>query len=1145
MVRIYNRYTFIRINNKVMRIQSLRNHAGWCALLLLHCLFGCSDDFGVNAVPEGEQATISLQVDLSGMEQLTRSDISSDLENRVNDLWIGVYNVNSGKRTGSTFITNDKAFDYPEPTTGSVKLDTQSGESYIVAVANCRNNTALNIKGANSEEVVNIKEHLDKADTWDKFRSLAVKQNFHDYAVVDAPTAGLSQGLVMQGSYRESGHSGTHNDDNPETVIIQPGNQTLSGRIHLRRLWTQNTINIQPDGNDIALELIDMEIVNIPEYTWIQGRDQGADASVNRVLEYANAGDAVSPELPSSPDERHPRYWTSLKITPASMDVTTTKENVGGKQITKTLYSYSFWQYENKRTGHIAGATGDKAYAKRELEKKDDSNLDTGIYTSLCPDGKLTLNNYATFLRFKANITYRDKPAGTVDGVDGDFSDVTNRTALVTYVIHLGYIGKDANDFNCYRNAQYTYNIKVKGVNNVIVEAFKKGENQPGAEGEVNDVTETYFNLDCHYNVFNIYFTKEQLDKFNFLIRTYENNVPYEIKYFGKNNPNNINEPHDTDNKDTDPNWKYYSWIQFVRNDNIKANTDLNTAALAAFPKPADYKDRLYYLKDLADRKSALTNGKDGQGFTVYVKEYTYEADYGETGYGNEEGNKWVGYVNQPNRIAQFNVDLRESSDKGCIYYKSKYALSQASIQTYYYLANVGSNEKVTALGIEHQNEVFGINLRWPDAVSGLSSDNGRYNVYLGYGGKTGVKWSSVVDLTSIQNVNAINNTKQTALAYNIYTDAHTCPVPKTVQIASSSLTGNSGKYNGPGDQYYDPQNGSRAQYIHALNACMNRNKDENGDGIIDNEELKWYVPATGKYLRIIIGRNSLKTPLMNYDQVTLPDGCGDDANTLYHFVSSDNKIIWVDEGASSSWFQGGGNWSHAPWQVRCIRNLGTNLKTVVSTEKVTPAYITDVDSKTKGGVVKVYRYYGASLREPQTAPLPMHKSSDAYNRMARYGFEIAPRGNNFTNNNSEVATVLNGTTVKPVEATTKYADYSKAVNDNTFCSKLVTETGRTGWRLPNQKEIIIMMRMGILGGAYYATCTQEHWANFGTPGSSTLPLSWNYRQLTVDAGNSIATANAAYALNGLRCVRDLTAKEADMSYSAIVSQKSAVRQWY
>lgn len=1127
----------------MVRIQSLRKHIGWCALLLLSCLFGCSDDFVTEAVPEGERAVINLQVDLSGMEQLTRSDISSDLENRVNDLWIGVYNVNSGKRTGSTFITNDKTVDYPEPTTGSVKLDTQSGESYIVAVANCQNNTAINIKGANSEEEVNIKEHLDQADTWDKFRSLAVKQNFHDYAVVDAPTAGLSQGLVMHGSYRASGHSGTHSDDNPETVIIQPGNQTLSGRIHLRRLWTQNTINIQPDGNDIALELLDMEIVNIPEYTWIQGREQGADASVNRVLEYANAGDAVSPELPSSPDERHPRYWNSLTITPASMDVTTTKETVDGKEITKTLYSYSFWQYENKRTGHIADATGDKAYAKRELEKKDDSNLDTGIYTALCPDGKLTLNNYATYLRFRANITYRNKPGDKIDGVDGDFSYVTNRTALVTYVVHLGYIGKDANDFNCYRNAQYTYNIKVKGVNNVIVEVFRNGENQPGAEGEVNDVTETYFNLDCHFNVFNIYFTKEQLDKFNFLIRTYENNVPYEIKYFGKGNSNNINEPHDTDDKHTDPNWKYYGWVQFVRNDNITATSDLSTAALAAFPKPADYNGRLYYLKDLADQKSALTNGKSGQGFTVYVKEYTYEAEYGDTGYGNEEGNKWIGYVNQPNRIAQFNVDLQESSDKGCIYYKSKYALSQRSIQTYYDLSGIGSDEKVTGLGIEHDNEVFGINLRWPSAVSGLDPDNGRYNVYLGYGGKTGVKWNTVVDHTQLQAINAINNTKQTALAYQISTSARIASVPKTVQIGSGSLNGTSGLYNGPGDKDFDPQSGSNAQYIHALNACMNRNKDENGDGIIDNEELKWYVPATGKYLRIIIGRNSLRTPLMNYDQTTLPAGCANDANTLYHFASSDSKIVWVDEGASSSAFYGGGNWSHAPWQVRCIRNLGTNFTTVTKGEKVTPAYLTETNSTTNGGIVKVSRYYGASLREPQTAPLPMHKSSDAYNRMARYGFEIAPRGNSFTSYTSEEATVLDGKTVIPNADNTSYSDYSDAIDNNTFCQKLVTATGRTGWRVPNQKEIIIMMRMGILGGAYYATCTQEHWANYGTPGSSTLPLSWNYRLLTVDAGSSIATANGGgYALNGLRCVRDLTAKEAGMSYSEIVSQKSAAK---
>ena len=46
---------------------------------------------------------------------------------------------------------------------------------------------------------------------------------------------------------------------------------------------------------------------------------------------------------------------------------------------------------------------------------------------------------------------------------------------------------------------------------------------------------------------------------------------------------------------------------------------------------------------------------------------------------------------------------------------------------------------------------------------------------------------------------------------------------------------------------------------------------------------------------------------------------------------------------------------------------------------------------------------------------------------------------------------------------------------------------------------------------------------------------------VTVNASDKIATA-PVNTLNGLRCVRDLTAKEAGMSYSAIISQKSAAK---
>lgn len=40
--------------------------------------------------------------------------------------------------------------------------------------------------------------------------------------------------------------------------------------------------------------------------------------------------------------------------------------------------------------------------------------------------------------------------------------------------------------------------------------------------------------------------------------------------------------------------------------------------------------------------------------------------------------------------------------------------------------------------------------------------------------------------------------------------------------------------------------------------ACLQRNRDENGDGVIDDSELKWYLPARDQAMAIIYGHNAL-----------------------------------------------------------------------------------------------------------------------------------------------------------------------------------------------------------------------------------------------------------------------------------------------
>lgn len=1137
-------------------------------------------------VKEGELATVSLKVDLDEISVKTRADMNDDLKNKVECLWLAIYNVRTGKRTFSHFYTPNGDFPEIKNKFGTITdIVTESGNSYIVAVANYENNVALDLagnNGADKDTEQELENLLSAADTWGKYRAIAIKQKSDDEGIhIEAP----AEAIVMQGCYRASGDTENYTEDEgAEIVGIQPGANSLSGMIHLRRIWTQNKFTIKPSDDIISIELVNVEVVNVPMLTWLYGRPQDNAAGT---LGYANAGDAYSPVMPE--DLKHDMYRRSLTYTPTSMTVTTDDKG-------RPNYAFDYWQYENKRNSETA-----TTYADREKEYKNADGTNSGIYTSLCGNsGKATLDNNATYLRFTARIRYIVDNITSPDEIVDSVGNVKYRNAEATYVVHLGYIGGDARDFNCYRNSKYTYNITVKSVDQILLEAFREGENQPGAEGAVTDVTDEFFDLDAHFNVFNIYLTKDQLAKFTFSMTTYEDNVPHTITNITDARLGmTANVP-----KKGDANWKYYSWIQLVENGKTDKKTEI-----AKFPDlTKGNADKVLYLDDISKKAGEL--GKDeGYCFTVYVKEYTYEPDYGETGYGNESGTEWTHYVMQPSRTANFNVAYSVSTDRESQHFKAKYALSQRSIQTYYDIAAATSGSG-TALGVEHINEVFGMNIRWTKSTpsEGYDPNNGRYDVWQALGGRDGGRtagrWTDtdVLDLEKLLEVNPISNVTQTRYATHLNTDGVTRYVQAMKTITTGLSSSNYDGYYNSRASSYDPQTShNTAQYIQAIYSCMNRNKDENGNGTIDAPELKWYVPTSGKYLRIILGRNSLVTPLMGYEQETLPEASATGRNTLYHFISSDRKIIWADEGMSSSQFDTNSpweaaQWQIAPWQVRCVRNLGSNLDTVTKGEKVKQAYDdTDVDNSTKGGVVKPVRYYGTSLRNPTTLPLPTHKTSSPYNRLARYGFEIAPAGNGNTANYAREAglyaitydatgtTVLNVSSIGSHQAYDtnakeyyNYADYTEiknAIETASPCEKLNKSSGRKGWRVPNQKETVIMMRAGVINtgysGYYIYTkrgnslsvsnsngwnssapgmmcCTQEHWPSVyenestikGTVSGSD-DLSSSHRWTTILFTVSLATAKVHSCIRAVRCVRDLTAEETNMSYTQIKSHKT------
>ena len=1109
---------------------------------------GCQDDLlydGENG-PEGEPAVLTLTVGLPEREQYTRSALTDADDNRVNSLWIGIYNKGTKECKTNQYINSKNGAQFGF--TGNngthaampLTIPTVSGDSYIVAVANPEGHKGIRPGDENESNLLDL---LDNATTWDEYQkisvSLAESAGGGNFANVQTPEVSESYALVMSGSFVPNDYN--DHDKNQtwtnellnQTVYIAPGATKIDGRVHLRRLMSHITFNISATGDVVNIEPVSYQVHNAPMYSWVHERTNETDFST---VEASNAGDALQPTYGENQNYKSSLLFTSTEFTK------------GGTDTNNPEYSFDFWMMENKRQG----LESCDAYSKRELEyggtissltpqdptSKTENYGTSGVFVSLTGSDPVTLNNKAAYVDIPCVVTYKDKQNSyDENGTEGTGIPDATRTATVTYRIHLGYTGgegvADPKDFNSYRNSSYTYNVKVHSVKNVIVEAFRQGDKQPGGFGEVTDVTEQMYDLDAHYGVFNINLLAEDLEHFSFKITAWENGVSTDI--FGGMGTDKDNIP-----LPGDANYKYYSWIELMP-------TEENV--LQAYPKTAD-RGNLLHLGDLLPGSEKAKSGY----YTVFVNEYVYENSADES---SSSTPNWHGYVNQPNRNVWLNVAESTSADGASSYYKAKYAISQKSIQTYY---DPTDPSAVTALGLENTDENFGMNIRWTNinnwtvGTTGntLDNENGRFNAWQfatnnNYGAKS--LWANAVSFKTPQNINRITNEKQNLSNYpNISTEARTWPVPQVALLGT--LTGND-MYNKPGDAVYDPQSGANAQSYQGFYACMNRNRDLNGDGQISADEIRWFLPSSGQMLRMILGRNSLKNPIMSYPNVNLPFQPRDGEDVLFHYLTSDYKIIWTEEGMSSNSFINNNKWSMAPWQVRCVRNLGTNLGAVIQRgNRVRTAYETETGNN-YGGIVKPVRYYGSSLRNPSTSPLPIHKTNDPLNRMAMYGFEIAPRNNTFPNGENEESVNSYGTLTDSLTnpSETEYNNYKEAVA-TTLCNNLNETTGRKGWRVPNQKEIVIMMRTIDTNGNRilqpyhsnysYLCVTQEYWAN-STPSYPSLETGPDFRFCTVNGDQ--AEARFLSQLTHLRCVRDLTAAEANMTYEQIINQPKNKRR--
>lgn len=993
-------------------------------------LSGCAEDrlMVSDGVEEGRDASVVLTWDFDAVESLSRGASDAFIKGVVNDIWIGAYDYNTGRLVSSKLYEDvNGTYDESLGKSGKVTFSLSSGRRRIVAVANpvtnfgVSDNSELNAalgKGA-SPSLSRLSELLRYADTWDKYSSISASLT----RASDVTPIGAD--MVMSGVYYDGGNhvaSMSWADANDSYVDIKPGANSLPGKIHLRRIFSYIRFNIIA-GDGITIEPDSWQVVNVPGISYIH--EQSGNASDE--CAYFATGTSVPPGCNYGNSTRS-FIFNEGKLEYAD----------GGKSLNKSGYWFDFYQFENKRKG-VSAVT----YTDREKEYKDADKKNTGIYKSLCSSVTDTYNNWGTYVALRVRLSYSTKKD---DGTE------VNRVAYAHYTIHLGYCeganeAERAKDFNCRRNTCYTYNVTVNGADKIHVEATGGDEMQPGAEGDVYDTSNDLIALDAHYCVYNVQFSNKERQALNYTTVTYFDNQTYsftqdDAEKFGGNEYFNR---------------QMVEWVQIM--------PAIDEKTVATYPG----EEKAWTLEDFrrvehGKLSMCHTDDKDGnvedetqRWYTVFFNEYAYKYNTDNslmtnTNTGGEGG--WEKWVNQNDRQLILAIkNSNESEDGESTYSQSKYGFLQHSIQTYYSTTKLTATG--TAVGMEEVNETFGLNFRWTWEHSGvtLSQVNGRWNVWQFANGK---KWNEL-----ISNEFATNPRVTEQFNYSIpgYYPAQTHNVRALYSKALASRL-----ITDPDPAYV---------YYEMMDVCMNRNRDLNGDGEISANEMRWYLPSTGKYLRLVLGRNSMKEPLMDYNATTqLPYGTAwpeNAKNSRFHFFTSDKAVLWAEEGLSKGNLTTGinpnGNLQYVPWQARCIRNLGVDHSKVLTNDPVTPAYITEYETDANGNRTAKYidmSYYDeASKRAPIAGKILPHKVSEPANM-------VAPK--------LEFAKTYISVNLGAPSYGKEYSDvWADSLTNNSPCDRYSQDGDNVGWRVPNQKELAIMRQAGRLAWGDYMSCSRTH----------------------------------------------------------------------
>lgn len=635
----------------------------------------------------------------------------------------------------------------------------------------------------------------------------------------------------------------------------------------------------------------------------------------------------------------------------------------------------------------------------------------------------------------------------------------------LSYTVHLGDFSKHPADFSVAANSNYEYTLTIKGVNHFIAESQKiAGADDPGSEGVVIFKGTDILEVDCHYEARVMKFSMSELnqiinvDKYGYILKI-------QTAFC------------ETISMIVDGDGKIYDAAEFKTQSNP---TVLTTVGADGMP---------------VDASRILISGNADFDWVHFVK---------NTGAPYSTPNSNVGCLVQNSSTSTHSISdvcaYPGKDNTQTIFEFLRDLYKAGKEQTASYFNATGSSVYVTCF----VDENYYPKKNWTEYVN-KSEPRRMYfanELFVSADGQSSfARAKYVVSQKSIWTFYKLDPTlkpfglesvsEEKAQGVNVVSGTNRLEEPWDGRASAISNNRNKGFYASS-----TKSTGKQDIYKDAYKACMSRNRDEDGDGTINENEIKWYLASVDQYKGMWAGEEAFDADARLFkatesewtDLKTAFDSNGGNNNGAlkkwHYFTCSSADTFWAEEGCATGT-------DGSATMVRCIRTLTSNSEGLESAE----TYYSYKDN-----IVEL-KLNDVALRTHQSGGFQTYFERGKDSNKLYKKFKIASA--NLTGGPYSKTQVI---------STAKGSGFINASDD--VCQKAAGYGG--SWRVPNQRELSIMSAVNKnLTDLYSCTSftgVQSGYYKGGTGNEYGFVLAGT--QMTVAVG-----ADASY---GVRCVMDV-----------------------